>query len=473
MLRLSHSWIALGLVAQMATAQVQEETAIAQDSIAESEVFIVDVDEFAPPADSLIAMDGIPAIYGVQNAQRLRSKWNSLQAGDRKKLRWVHLGDSHIQADILTAEVRTILQQHSGNGGRGWVFPHRLAGTNGASDYRFQSTTAWKNYRNIKPQAAYPVGLAGIALYTAASTAAMELSVKDPQYAFTSARFIVPSSYGQWGEVSGRTAQSTVQHAPKTHTIKSGESLSTIAKKYSTTVRQLQQINGLKSTAIRAGKKLKVGVQPQSATTYKWEIAPLANGFKTWETPQTTWEFGALAGDSGIALSGLWLENEQNGHVYSAIGVNGAKFTDYLKYPAFFTELAQTQADVLVLSFGTNESYDHQSWDQFRESVVQMVAQARAVLPDLDIVVTTPPPSYLHKNPINSYVATYAQGLANQADELDIIVIDWFEFLGGANRTPALIRQGLLSKDRVHYTLKGYQLQGKSLAQALIALLQL
>ena len=44
----------------------------------------------------------------------------------------------------------------------------------------------------------------------------------------------------------------------RTHTIRSGETLSTIAKRYGTTVSKLKRLNGIKGTSIRAGKKLKV-----------------------------------------------------------------------------------------------------------------------------------------------------------------------------------------------------------------------
>ena len=42
------------------------------------------------------------------------------------------------------------------------------------------------------------------------------------------------------------------------YTIKNGDSLSSIAKRFHCTVKQLKQWNGLKSDAIRAGKKLKI-----------------------------------------------------------------------------------------------------------------------------------------------------------------------------------------------------------------------
>ena len=44
----------------------------------------------------------------------------------------------------------------------------------------------------------------------------------------------------------------------KTVTIRRGETLSTIAKRYGTTVSKLKRLNGLKSSSIRAGKKIRV-----------------------------------------------------------------------------------------------------------------------------------------------------------------------------------------------------------------------
>lgn len=44
----------------------------------------------------------------------------------------------------------------------------------------------------------------------------------------------------------------------KTITVRSGDTLSTIAKRYGTTVSKLKRLNGIKGTSIRAGKKLRV-----------------------------------------------------------------------------------------------------------------------------------------------------------------------------------------------------------------------
>lgn len=55
-------------------------------------------------------------------------------------------------------------------------------------------------------------------------------------------------------KASGRGASGKATY----HTIRSGESLSTIARKYGTTVNQIKSINGLKNNNIRAGKRLRV-----------------------------------------------------------------------------------------------------------------------------------------------------------------------------------------------------------------------
>jgi len=52
---------------------------------------------------------------------------------------------------------------------------------------------------------------------------------------------------------------------PTTYKVVSGDTLSGIAKKFSTTVKAIQQLNGLTTTSIKAGQTLKVPVKPAPA----------------------------------------------------------------------------------------------------------------------------------------------------------------------------------------------------------------
>lgn len=53
----------------------------------------------------------------------LSAKMARLAAGQDTVVRVLHIGDSHIQAEFVTNELRRLLQQQYGNAGRGLVSP--------------------------------------------------------------------------------------------------------------------------------------------------------------------------------------------------------------------------------------------------------------------------------------------------------------------------------------------------------------
>ena len=85
----------------------------------------------------------------------------------------IHIGDSHIQADIFSGRVRTLLQDSAafGNGGRGLVFPYPLAKTNNPWNYKVTSTGVWTGCRNVQYKQNCEWGLAGITAETIDSSA--------------------------------------------------------------------------------------------------------------------------------------------------------------------------------------------------------------------------------------------------------------------------------------------------------------
>ena len=95
----------------------------------------------------------------------LRAKLAKLSAGQDTVVRILHIGDSHIQAEFVTNELRRLLQQQYGNAGRGLISPLRLAGTNQPHDYTITATsgTNFRQTRLLKhPWQAKP-GVTGIA----------------------------------------------------------------------------------------------------------------------------------------------------------------------------------------------------------------------------------------------------------------------------------------------------------------------
>ena len=73
---------------------------------------------------------------------------------------------------------------------------------------------------------------------------------------------------------------------------------------------------------------------------------------------------------SNFALNGIVLENDQNGIIYHAIGVNGARFSDYNKCSLFFDQIQALQPDLIIVSLGTNEAFGRLSACCILRSVV-------------------------------------------------------------------------------------------------------
>jgi LysM repeat protein len=64
----------------------------------------------------------------------------------------------------------------------------------------------------------------------------------------------------QVGKSNNKSNSSGKQAAPtvKTHTVKKGETLSSISRKYGCTVNDLKKWNNLKSNTVKVGQKLKI-----------------------------------------------------------------------------------------------------------------------------------------------------------------------------------------------------------------------
>ena len=89
---------------------------------------------------------------------------------------------------------------------------------------------------------------------------------------------------GQKLEVGNTTAKATTAKTPAkatatttTYTVKKGDTLSTIAKKHGTTYQALLSLNGLKNTNIKVGQKLKVNGKAVATTAAKTTTTASAN----------------------------------------------------------------------------------------------------------------------------------------------------------------------------------------------------
>ena len=440
--------------------------------------FAQETDSLSIPVDSLYfgepVVDSVAVSFtgnAIENSTALVGfylKLHQLEMIKKGKINIVHIGDSHIQADLFTAKIRSDLQSVFGNGGFGFTFPYSVAKTNNSAPIRYAAAGNFQSYRNIYADLSKPVGLSGIALETNAADFAIQLNVKDTAFEFTKLKVITPQNANLFAVSVANKNIVIERQVPKaiTHKIKSGEVLGSIANKYNVSITALKSANGLKNNNIRAGKSLKIPSQgTQSKTTTKTEYIPIplevsAHYYEyNSENPLNKIAIVPNAGAANFALNGLVLENENAGVIYHSIGVNGAKGVDFNKFPLFNEQLAALHPDLVIISLGTNESFDRQSKEFYFEQLEQMIAGIKEKSPEAGILVMTSPPSVLHRKFQNTYIEEYAAAIQVNAPILDYAIWDLLHVFGGNKAISRNAAKGYMAKDKVHYSKAGYEKQ--------------
>lgn len=389
----------------------------------------------------------------------------------------VHIGDSHIQADLLTGKLRTLFQSNFGNAGLGFTFPYKLAKTNGNHFVRYTSNVPWTAYRNIYPINGATVGLSGIAFTTTQKDFALEVEVRESPYNFTKLKVFSPEKQAAFDVAISEKKVLVESTEPKniTHKIKHGESLSTIARKYKISVNQLKRANNLTTNLIRIDKVLKIPTQERvSKPIEKSTFTPIAleahEGWFQYTSANALSRVYLIPHTESVSynLNGLSLENDEAGVVYHNIGVNGARFSDYNKYPLFFEQLNGLEPDLIILSMGTNEAFDKMQAADFQQQVDLFVERVRKSMPTVEILITTPTPSLLPKKQPNTYAEGYADSMKEKASFSNYALWDAFHIMGGNEKVHDNFASGLLSRDFVHYSKMGYEHTADLLYEALM-----
>ena len=160
---------------------------------------------------------------------------------------------------------------------------------------------------------------------------------------------------------------------------------------------------------------------------------------------------------------------------YTDMGINGATCVIF-STPQHVQDIVSARPDLLILSFGTNEShsraYDASTHYHQMEVLLSMI---RASLPDVPVLLTTPPGSYERTGRgrragyrVNPRTASAAATIQRFASDKHLASWDLYNSCGGASRA-CLNWYGanLMQRDRVHYIAEGYTLQGQLLYLAI------
>ena len=355
-------------------------------------------------------------IFNSNSLDSFYQKLHDLKKNGSGVVTIVHIGDSHIQADFLSAVVRNNLQQFFGNAGRGLVFPYQLAQSNAPPDISSSSNTIWQFNRIAHPEIQITPGISGFCIKTNALGASIYLSLKPNEYgdqSFNKLKFFLDSNIS-----SSWILQPNNSGSPF------------VIKKEANDSSSFSEIVLDKNT----------------------------NGFTLSSLPSSnTKEF-----------YGVSLENSNAGVLYHTIGVNGSRYDQYNIAPLFWQQLASLNADLFIVSLGTNDAQrtDFNN-DAFQQQVNMFLQKLKQASPKAAVLITTAADSYYkirYPNPILRSVNT---SLFNYCNEKHIPIWDLYRITNGYGSAYRWVRSGLMNADRIHYTAEGYRLQGNLLFNAL------
>ena len=336
-----------------------------------------------------------------------------------KKISIVHVGDSHILGNFLTQEVRDRLQREFGDAGRGVLFPYKLAQSNGAKDFLAETNTKWIGancQRDLSAETAF--GATGFKLTTTNPNAELTFRLRD-------------------------TATSESRLFTKVTVFQRKSAIEYDLEVRDETTRQTARLF----------------IEDEYSRTFFFDrpVGSVTIAAKKTAPEQRT-----------LTLDGLSLENELSGIVYHSIGVTGAKFKDFARAKYFARQVADLEPDLVILSFGTNESQGNTEPNYLRKTMDLLISQILETSPAARIMLTTPADSYLRGRGLNPHMARTSEVIRDYAKEKGYAIWDLFYFSGGENSSTLWKSNGLMTSDSVHYTKYGYALQGKLLYQSLI-----
>ncbi len=353
-------------------------------------------------------------------------KMYELQETKKGRVDIVHIGDSHLQADLLSGTIRQKLQLKFGNAGRGLIFPYHVAKSNEPTTYKTTTNTVWDAKRNVFYENPLPIGVSGFTIETKDLWAEINLTVKDqPGLGYSFTKFTLFQEKGLHNyDITICDAVNCEKGIFK--------SIDTASNAFISELKFDKPINQI----------------------------ILRNKDTDTLNQRTT------------RIYGMMLENDSSGILYDMIGVNGAEYRHYVKSKYFMEQFSYLNADLVIVSLGTNEAFSA-GFDKalFYRYIDTLITNIKIASPNASILLTTPADSFRKsrkgrvKNPD---MKDARLTVINYCLHHNLPYWDLYEIMGGYGSMAKWYTAKLSAKDRVHFSGRGYQIQGDLFYKALM-----
>ncbi len=334
-----------------------------------------------------------------------------------------HIGGSHVQGGTWSNSfISSFQEKYTTAGGGYFVFPYKIAKTNSPPYTRSFSTGTWKKCRAVGKDFCLPLGMSALSVSTV-------------------------DSASTFGVILTRKAACKMVNSVRVyHNFNPGYSFKPVI---SDTI------------------KIERDDRPEEGFTRFTFLMPL-DSFSFSLTRIDTSRVGADSLARQFVLFGFSLENHLTPGFYLAgLAANGASTTSFLRSSYFASQFKTLKADLVILSLGVNDtqSKGFEKGD-FIENYDSLITLIRSVNPDAAILLTTTTDNYIRKKTSNKRTIAAKDAMFDLMSRQHIAVWDLFTIMGGYRSMPKWVAAGLASKDKVHFTNKGYTLIGDMMFQA-------
>ncbi|MBU0550427.1 hypothetical protein KKF91_14485 [Myxococcota bacterium] len=324
------------------------------------------------------------------------------------RVRFTHLGDSHIAADLYSGAVRQALRARYGDAGRGFVHAGRCWRSDVQAETRADTSGAWRADGMRE-------GL-------------------DDGYSPLAGCSVTAIGWGGRAEIQGQLATAEVFYLQ-------------------------QPRGGAFDLSLDGAWRQRVSTRGPWLAVKRVALEPVAPG-----RHKVTME---VRDGEEVRLLGVNMTQPGPGIIYDALGVNGARASRQLwDRPAAAAALLEALGtDILILSYGANELYDdHLEIPAYTEGLDALLKRLR---PSVKGCLLTGPPDMLKRGqpiPLTEAVIETQRALA---DAHGCAFWDARAAMGGPGSVRRWRRLKLAQRDFVHLTRDGY----KQLAALLLAAL--
>ena len=347
-------------------------------------------------------------LYALKNNNKEKNKTFTI----------LHIGDSHVQGDYFSGEIRSQLQSYFGFAGIGAIFPYSLAKSIGPRGSISKTEGKWESCNILSSRNDLKLGILGYGLSTKKDNASIVFSIQEkfPIQDFTELK---------------------VWHTKDSSTF---------------------------DIEINSGFEFNNQYKSESG----WAISSYVTKF-----PQTEFKFSTKQTQkkqNHVEFLGFELLNSNSGGInYHHLGVVGAQFTHFIKYANFNLEqMFYLKPDLIIFSFGTNEAYNNPfDSSDYYNTISNFINKLTKQLPEAGIIFTTAPDTR-SMGKIPPFQISVNNQIKKIANEFQLSVFDLNEEMGGWGSLYKWYKNGLTLKDKLHFKQPGYALQGRLFINALL-----